>query len=376
MEPQNRPDPEPTVQMIGTLPPWKGIPAYCKEMYEGIDERWEAFKFTGWTDLYPAALYPGGEPKTDEEPVEADNVERELSWYNPLSWISVGLDSDVELIHAQWWSYPLAIPYVSIFTLGKLRGKTILVTVHNVEPHEQNALTRFLNDMVYRFADEYVVHSEDNRAQFTEKTGIDPDDVHVIAHPTIGPEKRGLSTAAARAELGVDPDDGLVLFFGNIREYKGLDDLVRMVDELPEEAELVVAGECWVDWADYERLIDRHGMADRVHRVPGFVPEEELEPLFVAADVVALPYTEFDAQSGVAALANHFEAVSVGYDVGGLAEQVDVVPEDRESFVSSLAAAIAGDLDKSTHEDDTVENHLRLYRTLLDSPERATRPVR
>jgi len=364
------------VQMVGTLPPWKGIPSYCQALYDGIDARIEQFKFVGWDCLYPASLYPGGEPTTGEPPAEGESIDRSLAWYNPLSWLRVGLDPELELLHAQWWSYPLAVPYIVMMTAGKLRGTDVLLTVHNVEPHEKTPLTRLLNDAVYYFADEYVVHSEDNRAQFTEKTGIDPDDVHVIAHPTIGPEKRGLSTAAARAELGVDPDDGLVLFFGNIREYKGLDDLVRMVDELPGEAELVVAGECWVDWADYERLIDRHGMADRVHRVPGFVPEEELEPLFVAADVVALPYTEFDAQSGVAALANHFEAVSVGYDVGGLAEQVDVVPEDRESFVSSLAAAIAGDLDKSTHEDDTVENHLRLYRTLLDSPERATRPVR
>jgi len=356
--------------MSGTLRAWKGSPAYCKEKNEGIDERWEAFKFTGWTDLYPAALYPGGEPKTDEEPVEADNVERELSWYNPLSWISVGLDSDVELIHAQWWSYPLAIPYVSIFTLGKLRGKTVLVTVHNVEPHEQNALTRFLNDMVYRFADEYVVHSEANKSQFSRTKGVDPEEIHVIAHPTIGPEPEGLTKADGLERLGLDPSLNTILFFGNIREYKGLDSLVRMTAALNEDraVDLIVAGKCWDDWTEYEELIDAHGLDDRVHRYQGFIPEAQLEAFFAAADVLALPYEYFDAQSGVAGLANHFGTVSVGYDVGGLGEQVDLVAADRAEFERLLGEALFDEVDKTVVTDDSVAKHIELYERLLDSP--------
>jgi glycosyltransferase involved in cell wall biosynthesis len=263
-----------------------------------------------------------------------------------------------------------------MMTAGKVRGATVLLTVHNVEPHEQTPLTSLLNDAVYAFADEFVVHSERNRAQFSEKTGVDPERIHVISHPTIGPEKRGLSEATARSELGVDPEAGVVLFFGNIREYKGLDDLVRMVDELVGDVDLLIAGECWVDWDEYERLIERHDLTDSVHRFPGFIPEDDLEALFRAADVVALPYTSFDAQSGVAALANHFETVSVGYDVGGLAEQVDVAVDDRESFRASLRGAIDGDLEKDVDEDDSVRDHLRLYSSLLDAPDRTTRPVR
>ena len=367
MESQSRPDPEPTVQMIGTLPPWKGIPAYCKEIFQGIDNRWEGFKFTGWTDLYPASLYPGGEPKTDEEPVEAENIERELSWYNPLSWISVGLDGDVELIHAQWWSYPLAIPYVSIFTLGKLRGKTVLVTVHNVEPHEQNALTRFLNDLVYRFADEYVVHSEANKTQFSRTKGVDPDDIHVIGHPTIGPEPEGLTKADGLERLGLNPSLNTILFFGNIREYKGLESLLRMTEALNEDraVDLVVAGKCWDDWTHYEGVIEACGLEDRVHRYQGFIPEDQLEAFFTAADVVALPYEYFDAQSGVAGLANHFGTVSVGYDVGGLAEQVDLVAADRTEFEQLLRTALFAGVEKADVTDDSIEKHVELYERLL-----------
>lgn len=364
------------VQMVGTLPPWKGIPSYCQALYDGIDERLDRFKFVGWEQLYPAALYPGGEPTTGEPPAEGDSIDRSLAWYNPLTWLRVGLDPALELLHAQWWSYPLAVPYITMMTVGKARGATVVLTVHNVEPHEQTPLTRLLNDAVYRFADEYVVHSERNKATFTGKTGIDPERVHVISHPTIGPEKRGLSAATARRELGVDADTGLVLFFGNIREYKGLDDLIRMVDELDRDAELLIAGECWVDWDDYERLIERRDMTDSVHRFPGFIPGDRLEPLFTAADVVALPYTEFDAQSGVAELANHFETPSVGYDIGGLAEQVDVAAPDRESFRSSLLAAIDGEVEKVIREDDAVRDHLRLYRSLLGPPGRERRPAR
>lgn len=362
-----RTDETPTVQMIGTLPPWKGIPAYCKEMFEGINQQLDHFKFTGWKHLYPASLYPGGDPKTNEEPVEGDNVERSLSWYNPISWISVGLDSDVELVHAQWWSYPLAIPYISIFTVGKLRGKTVLVTVHNVEPHEQNVLTRFLNDLVYWFADEYVVHSEENKSQFSQKAGIDPERIHVISHPTIGPDKQGISNTDACRELALSPDRSTVLFFGNIRDYKGLDSLVRMVDSLNDgrDVDLLIAGKCWEDWEKYEKLIQQHGLGDNVHRYPGFIPEDELELFFTAADVVALPYEYFDAQSGVAGLANHFRTVSVGYDEGGLAHQVDLVASTESEFEQLLTKAIDSDVEKTLPTDDSVDKHIKLYNRIL-----------
>lgn len=360
-------DPGPGVQMIGTLPPWKGISSYCQALYDGLTRSLRNFTFTGWRSLYPASLYPGGDPQTGEEPVVADDVERRLAWYDPVSWLRVGLDRDVDLIHAQWWSYPLAVPYVAVFAVGKARGKRVLLTVHNVEPHEQTRVTTFLNAAVYRFADEYVVHSDRNRDQLTDGRPISPADVHVIPHPTIGPERRGVTEADALSRLGLDPDADVVLFFGNVREYKGLDSLVEMVAALRETraVELVVAGKSWVDWSDYEALVADRGLTDHVHRFPGYIPEADLEYFFTAADVVALPYEYFDAQSGVAELADHFETPTVGYDVGGLAEQVDIVAEDRAEFERALADGLDGDLSKAADDEDAVERHLRLYEALL-----------
>lgn len=360
-------DPAPGVQMIGTLPPWKGISSYCEALYDGLTRSLRNFTFTGWRSLYPASLYPGGDPQTGEEPVEAEDVERRLAWYDPMSWLGVGLDRDVDLVHAQWWSYPLAVPYVVVFAVGKARGKRVLLTVHNVEPHEQTRLTRFLNAAVYRFADEYVVHSDRNRDQLTDGRPISPADVHVIPHPTIGPERRGVTEAEALSWLGLDADADVVLFFGNVREYKGLDSLVEMVAALREtrDVELVVAGKSWVDWSDYEALVADHGLADHVHRFPGYIPEADLEYFFTAADVVALPYEYFDAQSGVAELADHFETPTVGYDVGGLADQVDVVAGDRAEFEQALVDGLDGDLSKAAADEDAVERHLQLYEQLL-----------
>ncbi|MDS0261356.1 glycosyltransferase family 4 protein [Haloarcula sp. S1CR25-12] len=368
-------DAEPAVRMIGTLPPNRGVPGYCETLYHGIDEKLDAFTFAGWRELYPASLYPGESGTTCEPPTEGEHIERSLAWYDPVSWLRAGLNPDTDLLHAQWWSYPLAIPYVVMFVASKLRGTTVLLTVHNVEPHEKTPLTRFLNNLVYLFADEYVVHSEQNKAQFCRKRAVDPDDVHVISHPTIGPEERGISKAAARRELGIDTDGGVVLFFGNVREYKGLDSLIRMVDDIGDERalELIIAGECWEDWDEYAALIESRGLTDRVHRFPGYIPEADLEFHFTAADVVALPYDYFDAQSGVAELADNFGTVSVGYDVGGLAEQVDVVAEDRAAFESALLAAVDGEVTKESVDDESVANHVRLYRA-LDAPRRSTPP--
>jgi glycosyltransferase involved in cell wall biosynthesis len=367
-------DSDPAVQMVGTLPPNRGLPGYCQALYDGIEAKLDEFTFTGWRSLYPNSLYPGETGTTGEPPTEGQNIERSLSWYDPVSWVRAGLDSDADLLHAQWWSYPLAIPYVVMFLASKLRGTEVLLTVHNVEPHEKTPLTRLLNSVVYLFADEYVVHSEQNKAQFTDKPGIDPETVHVISHPAIGPDERGISQATARRELDIDTDTGVVLFFGNVREYKGLDSLIRMVDDLGDERdlELIIAGECWEDWAEYEDLIASRGMADRIHRFPGYIPEADLEYHFTAADVLALPYDYFDAQSGVAELADNFGTVSVGYDEGGLAEQVDVVAKDRDSFETALLAAVDGEVSKGSVDDESIEAHLRLYRDLVDAPERST----
>mgnify|MGYP006275361447 FL=1 len=367
----------PGVQMIGTLPPWKGISAYCEALYDGLTRSLRNFTFVDWRSLYPASLYPGGSPRTGEDPVDGDDVEKQLAWYDPLSWLRVGLDPDADLIHAQWWSYPLAVPYVVVFAAGRARGKRILLTVHNVEPHEQTRLTRFLNAAVYRFADEYVVHSDRNREQLTAGRDVDPEAVHVIPHPTIGPERRGVTETEAREWLGVDDDAGVVLFFGNVREYKGLDSLVEMVAALGEtrDVELVVAGKSWVDWADYEALVEDLGVGDRFHRFPGYIPEADLEYFFAAADVVALPYEHFDAQSGVASLADHFETPTVGYDVGGLGDQVDVVATDRAAFRRALRTAVDDGLEKSTDGDDAVERHRRLYEALLGSDATTEKPL-
>jgi len=370
-------EPGPGVQMIGTLPPWKGISSYCEALYDGLTASLRNFTFTGWRSLYPASLYPGGDPETGEAPVVAENVERRLAWYDPVSWLQVGLDRDVDLIHAQWWSYPLAVPYVVAFAVGKARGKDVLLTVHNVEPHEQTRITKFLNAAVYRFADEYVVHSDRNREQLTDGRSIPRAAVHVIPHPTIGPERRGITTRDAASWLDIDEDADVVLFFGNVRDYKGLDSLIEMVGTLREtrDIELIVAGKSWVDWDAYEALIDDHDLTDQVHRFPGYIPEADLEYFFTAADVVALPYEYFDAQSGVAELADHFETPTVGYDVGGLAEQVDVVARDRAEFVRALREGLDGDLSKSTDDEDAVERHLRLYEELLGEDVTVTEEV-
>lgn len=354
-------------QMIGTLPPWKGISSYCKALFEGIEQTYDRVKFTGWKSLYPKLLYPGGDPKTDEKAMRGVGIERRLAWYDPVSWIRVGLDPEVDLIHAQWWSYPLAVPYVVLLAIGKAKGKRILMTVHNVEPHEQNLITKSLNKIVYQFADEYIVHSERNKSQLLAATNIDSDKINIISHPVIGPEKEHVSKSEALHRLDLDPDTNAILFFGNIRDYKGLDSLIEMIASINEshDIELLIAGKCWEEWEKYRALIDQYELNDEVYRYPGFVPEEDLELFFAAASAVALPYEYFDAQSGVAGLADHFGTVSIGYDKGGLAEQLDIVVTNRHEFEQAILEAVRSNVEKRRVTDDSAEKHVELYKRLL-----------
>src|SRR3990170_1624033 len=147
---------------------------------------------------------------------------------------------------------------------------------------------------------------------------------------------RGLTPAEGKSLLGLPRDHRVVLFFGNIRPYKGLDVLLRAFAGVRDEMErvtLVVAGQPWPaasGWQPYHRLIYSLGLDGSVRAFPGYAPAAEVERFFAAADVVVLPYTHFDAQSAAGTLALTFGRPLLVSNVGGLPELV----RDRSAVVS------------------------------------------
>ncbi len=320
---------KPRVTLIGTLPPIKGISPYCHELLKSLSVK-NKVEFIGFKKLYPDFLYPGGDRFKDKDfkQIKFKNAEIRniLTYYNPFSWLWAGLTAKGGVVHAQWWSHVLAPAYITMLSIAKLRKKKIILTVHNVVPHESTAINRLLNASVMYFGDRFIVHNKNNREELSKRYDIAKEKITVIPHGILIPVPiKGIKKSDARRYLNIQDDKKVILFFGNIREYKGLDDLINamadIVKEVP-EALLVIAGKPWKKWDKYEKIICKNNLENYIYKKLDFIKPTEVEYYFQSCDLVVLPYKYFDSQTGVGALALPFKKALLVTDVGGLTDFV------------------------------------------------------
>jgi len=344
------------VTMIGALPPLKGNAYYCMSLSQEMSKHMVT-EFISFKRLYPEFLYPGGveddDPNFRIDQQSMLKIRRIISYYNPLTWIWAAWIACSRVVHLQWWSVPLAPIYLVILAGLKLRRKKIVFTVHNVIPHEKGLLDYWLTKRVLAFGDAFIVHSKDNRDGLIEKFRIAQDKVHVIhmpVHDMYGSSELG--TSAIRQKLGLPEKGKILLSFGNIRPYKGLDCLIEAMPQVTNfvaDAHLLIAGQNWGNWEEsYGHLIQHYGIEQHVTVLLGYIPMSEVADIFQATDLVVLPYREFDAQSGVGNIALAFELPLVVTNVGGLAELVDdarVVcrPGDAQALARAIVPALLDD---------------------------------
>lgn len=271
----------------------------------------------------------------------------------PLDWAVVlrhirAIRPDV--VHVQWAMLP-AVDALAFRAIRAL-GPRLVYTVHDIRSRYGWWRRTWLSTTsLYALADDLIVHSEASKAALCAAAGAGPSRVHVI-RPGALSEWSGPPVARnlARAKLALPPKAPLVLFFGGIKPYKGLNLLIealpRVVERLP-TARLVIAGRPAEPFARYERAIDRLQLDDHIIRRLGYVPEDEVAPYFSAADVVALPYTEGDF-SGVLMAAYAFGCPVVATDTGGIGQTVAkddtgymVPPRDRRALAEAIVRVLA-----------------------------------
>ena len=341
--------------MLGALPPWRGVAPYTHHLLEGLQEvEGLQIEFIDFVSLYPPRLYPGGEPldRHGTRPsYRGVSLRRLLAWYNPLSWLWAGLTLRGRVLHAQWWSYVLTPVYLVVLGLARLRSRRVVLTLHNVLPHEGARWHRWLYQSVFRLAHHFIVHSERN-AEVLER--MYPGSIGRVTVVPMGlhtmDASRELSRGEAHQRLELPEERPVILAFGNIRPYKGLDVLLRAFRRVldgGQEATLLVAGEPWGGFDRYQRLIDELGLDGHVCTRLGFAPNERVAACFAAADLAVFPYTHFDAQSAAATLALSFGVPMLVSDVGGLPDLVDdaraVAPANDQEALARAIGAILGD---------------------------------
>lgn len=338
--------------MVGALPPFKGNAYYSMSLARHMARK-IGVEFLAFRKLYPEFLYPGG--VSDQDPhflvTETDKlkIRRILHYANPWSWIRGGLMIKARVVHLQWWSIPLGPAYFFLLCILKLRRKRIVITVHNVNPHESAWFNRAVTKAIVVFADGLIVHSDDNENALVSQFNVPREDIYKIAMPVHDMYGGyGKSKTISRGELGIPQEAQVILSFGNLREYKGIDILLKAFAHLRgvcPRAHLLIVGQKWGGWSECEKLIDDLGIMKKVTLVLDYVPMSAVPRYFVSSDVVVLPYRWFDAQSGVGNIALFYGLPLVVSRVGGLPElviddRVVVEPDDPDLLADCLTEVL------------------------------------
>ena len=258
-----------------------------------------------------------------------------------------------KIFHILWTNKFVFFDRTLLVAYYRLLGKRIVLTAHNVNAGRRDSkdswLNRFSLKCEYTLSDHIFVHTEKMRNELSAEFGISPGKVSVIPfginNTTLN---TSLSTGEAKRRLGLVNDDKAILFFGNIAPYKGLEYLATAFGELLQtdpSYRLIIVGKPKGDenyWGRIHRAIVQSGIADRVIERIEYIPDEETELYFKAADVLVLPYTHI-FQSGVLFLGYSFGLPAIAADVGCLREEIiegetGLIFEARDS--SALARAI------------------------------------
>jgi len=339
------------IALLGPLAPWRGgLSQYLGLLGEALMAQAEVRGVT-FTRQYPGFLFPGASQVDPAAERPRFPVEPLLDSIGPWSWSRTARHLErfaPGAVVLKWWMPFFAPAFASSVGPLRRRGTRVVLVCDNLVPHERRPFDSTFTRWMLRQSDGYLVMSESVERDLDRLKPRAPR--RRVAHPLYAQFDRGRWTReSARRHLGLEGD--VALFFGYVRRYKGLDILLeawRRVRAL-RPATLVVAGEFYEDPAPSRRLAKAAGGVRLLER---YLPDEEVEAVFRAADVAVLPYRSA-TQSGVTHVAYALDTPVITTRVGGLAETVRegetglvVAPEDPESLARAIVRFFAEGLSK------------------------------
>ena len=340
------------IVLVGPFPPFRGgISDLNAALADHLSKRHEIHAIN-FTTQYPKVLFPGKTQfKKGDSAQEVDSI-RCLSSINPFSWRKTAykiIDIEPDLVLFRFW-LPFFAPAFSGVAkkIRKYSDATIMAICDNIIPHEERLLDTRLTKIFFSFIDSFIVLSKKVE---NELLSFVPEAKYKYSpHPIYSIFNNTLSKEQAKAELKLATKK-VLLFFGLIREYKGLDILINAMEKIKTELEdytLLIVGECYENENKYTELIKKAGITDNVKCHYSFIPDNEVGKYFSAADVVVLPY-KTASQSGIVQIAYHFDTPVIVSNVGGLPEIVDegktgyCVEPNSNAFAKAIKAFYEND---------------------------------
>ena len=343
------------VIILGTAYPYRGgLSAFNERLARQYMAEGHEVEIVTFTLQYPNFLFPGKTQYSDE-PAPADlRIRRMLNAVNPFTWFKTGRyirRQRPDLVVTKFWLPFMAPALGTANRVAKRKGMRRVAILDNLVPHEKRPGDSMFARYFVKSIDGMVAMS---RSVLADADLFDPKRRKArtfCPHPLYDHYGETLTRQEALGQLGLREGQRYVLFFGFIRDYKGLDLLLQaMADERMEPlgVKLIVAGEFYGDPKPYHDLIARLDLSSRVAMHTDFIPDHEVNRYFCAADLVAQPY-KTATQSGVTQIAFHFERPMLVTNVGGLPE---IVPDGKVGFVvEPQAQAIADAIVRYFSED-------------------------
>jgi D-inositol-3-phosphate glycosyltransferase len=301
------------IALIGPTHPYKGgIAHHTTELAHHLQAAGHEVSLMSWSAQYPAILYPGVQRVPDDKPEMSTfgSTTYPLSWRNPIGWVQVGRKlRDYDMVIIVFVTSIQAPAYLTMLqAMGKKRGQVVALC-HNVLPHERRFFDEPLTKAVLSRVDQVLVHTP---GQADVAKSLTQAEVTVAEmSPHLPAKAKGKHSTELKRHL---------LFFGLVRKYKGVDNLLRALAEVP-DVSLTVAGEIWGGTEQYDQLLAELHIQDRVTLLPGYVPSQQIPELFAEADALVLPYRSGTATQNVTLAYAHGIPV-VATKVGSMAKQV------------------------------------------------------
>jgi glycosyltransferase involved in cell wall biosynthesis len=332
--------------LIGPVHPYRGgIAHYTTMLCRALRQRGHEVLPVSFRRQYPSWLFPG---RTDrdpsKEPLKVLDARFWIDSLNPLTWLVTFLrvrSYAPDVLIMQWWTAYWAPAWFTLGLLNRLfAGIPLVYICHNVMPHEERCCDQALSRLALRWGSSFIVQSNREEERLLE---LFPRALSVVVrHPVYDLfASKGISRRAARERLGLPAEAPVLLFFGIVREYKGLADVLAAMPAVKSQlgqVKLIVAGEFWDDKRPYLDMIDELQLADSVILDDRYIPNEEVPLYFAAADLLVAPYRSTTG-SGAVQMAAGFgcPAITTGDARASLADETLLV---EPSDASGLAHAI------------------------------------
>ncbi len=348
--------------ILGTAHPYRGgLAAMNERLAKQLLKEGHRVTIYNFILQYPDFLFPGKSQYTDEAPPADLKIVRKVNSVNPLNWIKIGLElkrDKPDLIIVKYWIPFMGPALGTICRLARRNKYTRVICIaDNMIPHEKRPGDRIFTTYFSGGVDGFIAMSHEvyNDIAKLVKSPLR----RYIPHPIYDHYGDIISREEALKQLDLEPACRYLLFFGFIRDYKGLDLLLHAM-ALPGVKErnikLIVAGEFYTDREFYLNLIRELHLEEKVILHNDYIPNDVVNRYFCASDMVVQPY-KTATQSGVTQIGYHFDKPMLVTDVGGLAEIISdkksgyVVAPDPEAVASAVIDFYDNDRRQSFEEE-------------------------